>query len=296
MTGSLNGWRSRAALLIIGLLGAGWLGWPVWSSFTAPGRDALETETPFLLAALLGLLGVLTTSIWLDAGRRASIFGPILLIAGVDVVFRLIMSPGGAGIEPVYALPLLAGAALGAPAGFLTGAVAALCSSIALGLVDTPLVGQILVWGLWGAVGGLLRGLRPAVAWATAVIVAIPMGLITGLALNITGWTGERDAVTGGFLPGLPPLDALQRLTDYTLATSLAFDLTRGVVNALIVLVIGLPVLRALRQVFGARVTTVSAPTEPPPPVVAPAAVRRRHRSDQLDHLWTSSSTTQETE
>ncbi len=291
-----NGWRSLVALLVLGLLGAGWLGWPIWSSFTAPGRDALEAETPYLLAAVLGLLGVLATSIWLDAGRRSAVFGPILLVAFVDVVFRLVLSPGGAGIEPVYALPLLAGAALGAPAGFLTGAVAALASSVALGLVDTPLVGQILVWGLWGAVGGLLRSLRPVAAWLSAAVVALPLGLITGLALNITGWTGERDASTGGFLPGLPPLDALQRLIDYTLATSLAFDLTRAVVNALIVLVIGLPVLRALRQLSGTRPAAASGPTEPPPPAVTPAAVRRRRRSDRLNDLWTPSTTTQEME
>ena len=294
MTRILDGWRSRVSLLVLGVLGAGWLGWPIWSSFTAPDRDALEAEAPFLLAAVVGLLGVLTTSIWLDAGRRAAVFGPILLVAAVDVVFRLVLSPGGAGIEPVYALPLLAGVALGAPAGFLTGAVAALSSSVALGLVDTPLVGQILVWGLWGAVGGILRGLRPTAAWLTAAVVALPLGLVTGLALNITGWTGERDAITGGFLPGLPPLDALQRLIDYTLATSLAFDLTRAVVNALIVSIIGLPVLRALRQISGARLAVASGPSEPPPPAVAPAAVRRRRRSDQLHNLWTSSTPTQE--
>ncbi len=291
----LADWRSRGALLVLGVLGASWLGWPIWSSFTAPDRDALETEFPFLLAALLGLMGLLATSIWLDTGRRAAVFGPILLVAAVDVVFRLVLSPGGAGIEPVYALPLLAGAALGAPAGFLTGALAALASSVALGLVDTPLVGQIIVWGLWGAAGGLLRTLRPVAAWLMAVFVSVPLGLFTGLALNITGWTGERDVITGGFLPGLPPLDALQRLVDYTLATSLAFDVTRAVVNAIIVLAIGLPVLRALRHLSGARPRHISGPVEPPPPAVAPAAVRRRDRSDKLTHLWPPSTTTQET-
>ncbi len=285
------GLRSHLALLVLGILGLGWLGWPIWSSFTAPGRDALQAETPFLLAAVLGLMAVLATSMWLDAGRRAAVFGPILLVALADVVIRLTLSPGGSGIEPVYALPLLAGAALGAPAGFLTGAVASLASSVALGLVDTPLVGQILVWGLWGAVGGLLRSLRPVVAWVIAALACLPLGLVTGLALNITGWTGERDATTGGFLPGLPPLDAIQRLIDYTLATSLAFDLTRAVVNALLVLIIGLPVLRALRTVYGTPPRAASGPVDPLPPAVAPTAVRRRSRSDQLTELWTTPTT-----
>ncbi|MDO5737339.1 MAG: hypothetical protein Q4P15_12780 [Propionibacteriaceae bacterium] len=289
-------WRSHVALLTLGILGLGWLGWPIWSSFTAPGRDALEAETPFLLAALLGLLAVLATSMWLDAGRRAAIFGPVVLVVVADVVIRLVLSPGGSGIEPVYALPLLAGAALGAPAGFLTGALASLTSSVALGLVDTPLVGQILVWGAWGAAGGLLRRLRPVLAWLLAVLACLPLGLFTGLALNITGWTGERSATTGGFLPGLPPLEALQRLIDYTLATSLAFDLTRAVVNAVLVLCIGLPVLRALRTAHGTFTHSPGAPTEPPPPAVAPTALNRRSRSDQLTTLWTSSTTHEETE
>ncbi|MEO7588076.1 MAG: hypothetical protein ABIS84_08610 [Arachnia sp.] len=294
MNSLLFTWRSHLALLIVGAMGIAWLAWPIWSSFTAPGRDALQAETPFVLAALLSLLAVLATSMWLDAGRRAAVFGPVLLVALVDSLVRMLLSPGGSGIEPVYALPLLAGAALGAPAGFLTGALAALASSVAMGLVDTPLVGQILVWGLWGAVGGALRGLRPVAAWLVAIPACLPLGILTGLALNITGWTGERDSTTGGFLPGLPPLDALQRLVDYTLATSLAFDLTRAVVNAVVVLAIGLPALRALRHAFGAP--TLAAPTYfVPPPDVAPAALLRRDRSDTLTTLW-NTPTTQEIE
>ena len=289
-------WRSGSTLLVFGVLGGGWLFWPVWSSFTAPDRDAAQAEFPFLMAALLGLLALLATSIWLDAGRRPSVFGPIMLVAAVAVLFRLVLSPGGAGIEPVYALPLLAGTALGAPAGFLTGALAALTSSVALGLVDTPLVGQVLVWGLWGAVGGMLRALRPALAWLVAIALSLPLGLVTGMALNVMGWTGERDAVIGGFLPGLPPLESLQRLLDYTLATSLAFDATRAVVNAALIAVIGLPVLRALRHTSGTPRSSAVGSPDPPPPAVASAAVRRRDRSDQLTHLWKPSTPAQEME
>lgn len=287
--------RSRLALLVLIALGAGWLGWPIWSSFTAPERDALDAEAPFVLAAVLGLLAVLATSIWLDAARRAAVFAPVSLIVGADVLVRLVLSPGSSGIEPAYALPLLAGAALGAPTGFLTGALAALASSVALGLVDTPLVGQVLVWGLWGAAGGLLRSLRPVTAWLLAALACLPLGLITGLLLNITGWTGDRDVTTGGFLPGLPPLKAFQRLLEYTWATSPAFDLTRAVVNALVVLAVGLPVLRALPTVYGVPASTTPAPSKPRPPAVRPGAIHRRDRSDQLTHLWTSP-TTQEIE
>lgn len=287
-----NHWRSGATLLVLGLLGALWLGWPLWSSFTAPNRDAVANETPFILAAVLGLMALLSWAIWRDAGRRAQVYGPVLLVAGIDALLRLLLSPGGAGIEPVYALPLLAGAALGAPVGALTGGLAALFSAMSLGLVDTPLVAQIFAWGMWGAVGGALRLLRPVAAWLTAVVLALPLGMLTGVVLNISGWTGERDVGTGGFLPGLPPLDAAQRLLEYTLTTSLAFDVTRAVLNAIIVLAIGLPVLRALRRISGATTSVVPGPVEPPPLDVAPSATGRRRRSDHLTELWTSSTTT----
>lgn len=285
-------WRSGVTLLVFGLLGALWLGWPLWSSFTAPDRDAVANEAPFILAAVLGLLALLGWAIWRDAGRRAQVFGPVILVAGIDVLLRLVLSPGGGGIEPVYALPLLAGAALGAPAGALTGGLAALLSATSLGLVDTPLVAQILAWGMWGVVGGALRHLRPIAAWLVAVVLALPLGMLTGVVLNISGWTGERDITTGGFLPGLPPLDAAQRLVEYTLTTSLAFDATRAVLNAIIVLAVGLPVLRALRRISGAPTAVAPGPVEPSPPDVSPSATRRRLRSDHLTDLWTSSTTT----
>ncbi|NLE96993.1 MAG: hypothetical protein GX596_03250, partial [Propionibacterium sp.] len=123
-----SGPRSRAVVAVIGMLGSVWLGWPVWSSFTAPDRDAVRHLTPYLLAALTGLLVLLAWALWRDAGRRTAVLAPILLIATADAGVRIFLSPGASGIEPVFALPLLAGVALGGPAGFLTGALACLGS------------------------------------------------------------------------------------------------------------------------------------------------------------------------
>lgn len=281
----LAGPWSFGTLAVIVAFCTTWLAWPIWSSITAPDRDTISYLTPYLLAALISLLVLLIWALRRDTGRAAA-FAPVFLLAALDVGIRLFLSPGEGGLEPVFALPLLAGAALGAPAGFLTGALACLGSSIPLGLVAEPLVGQIFVWGLWGAVGGLLRPVTTRWAWPLAALLCLPLGVLSGLVLNIIGWTGESTVEAGGFLPGVGALESLGRFVDYAVATSLTVDVVRGVTNALVVALIGLPLLRALRP---AALHTGAAPASysPAVPRVRPDAVDRRQRSDRLSALWT---------
>lgn len=287
-----TGFASHGALLMIMLLGFGWLGWPVWSSLTAPDRETVTALTGHLLGALTGLLVLLAWTIWRDTHHRTGVFAPIVFVTALGAIVRITLQPGSSGFEPALALPLILGAALGAPAGFLTGAVTALGSSVALGLVDTPLVGQALVWGLWGAVGGLVKSWQPIAAWLGAILACIPLGLLSGLMLNAIGWAGERGVSDGAFLPGLPPSETAMRLWEYTLATSVALDSIRAVTAAITVAIIGLPLLRALRTASG------TAPAPPIPidanttPRVAPSALEHRRRSRQLDRLWTTNERT----
>lgn len=268
---------------VVGLLGT-WLTWPVWASLTAPGRDALAAETPPLLFAVLGMVLVIAWSVWVDSGHRLRCLAPVTLLVLADVAVRVLWSPASSGVEPVFFLPLLAGIVLGGPAGFLTGALASLLSATALGLIATPLIGQTLVWGLWGLAGGLLHRMRSVTAWVFGVVICIPMGVGSGLLLNLIGWSGETSAPVGAFLPGVPWNASLARLWNYTLATSLAHDLTRAVTNAVAILVLGLPLLRALRSAWGSAPGPSSIPERPPQ--VRPEARERRARSRQLNQLW----------
>lgn len=286
------GLASHGALLLIMVLGFGWLSWPIWSSVTAPERNTVTALTGHLLVALTGLLVLLGWSIWHDALRRTSIFAPMIFVAGLGVIVRVSLHPGASGLEPALAFPLILGLALGAPAGFFTGAITALSSSIALGLVATPLVGQSLVWGLWGAVGGLLRTWPLVWAWLGAIAACLPLAVTSGLALNAIGWSEERSATEGAFLPGLPPLETAMRLWDYTMATSVAVDSTRAVATGITVAIIGIPLIRALRQACG---------TTPVPHVplrtsatqqVAPHALEHRRRSRELKRLWANTERT----
>lgn len=284
-TAPTGGPASRIVLGALLVIGSGWLAWPVWSSFTAPDRETVAALTPALLAALLGLLLLLAWALWRDARHSARVFAPIVALATLAAGTRMILLPRVSGLEPVFALPLLAGAALGAPAGFLTGALACLGSSAAMGLIAEPLVGQCLVWGFWGAAGGLLRGMGARPAWLSAAVLCLPLALISGVGLNLIGWAGERTAEVGAFLPGVGPWESAQRLWAYTRATSATVDLTRAASSAGLVALLGLPILRALA-------TIVPPPPHHPfeaaerPPEVNPETLRRREVSDRLATLW----------
>ena len=221
------GWRGSSLLAAIVGVGLAWLGWPVWSSLTSPTGPAMTAAAPALLVALSFALVALAVAVWLDAGRD---FGPLsyaLALLLTNAGLRLTVNPGAAGVEVVHALPLLAGAAAGAPAGFLVGAGGMLFSSAVIGSVGDMLPGQMMVFGLLGASGGLLWRARPLPAWLLALPLAIVAGVGSGLLLNLAGWAQEPGTTTTSFFPGLPPGQVLARLWEYTVQTSLVYDLTQ---------------------------------------------------------------------
>jgi energy-coupling factor transport system substrate-specific component len=282
VTGALP--RAVAALTIA--LALAWVGWPVWASGSAPDRAALAAEVPWVLGALASLLVLLGFTLWLAAGRSFAPFAPASLLGAAAVLTPHYLHPGAGGVELLYVFPLVAGVVLGAPAGLLTGASAALISAVAGGTVGTPLPAQALVWGLWGVAGALLRPLGTVAAWLWAAVLCVPLGPLSGLLLNLTGWPGEQSDA-GAFLPGLPPWESARRLVEYTWTTSFAYDLTRGVTCAVAMALIGLPLLAALRRSHDPRSLPVAAGAQPVA-VVSARSLDRRARSRRLENLWTN--------
>ncbi len=282
VTGALP--RAVAALTIA--LALTWVGWPVWASGSAPDRAALAAEVPWVLGALASLLVLLGFTLWLAAGRSFAPFAPASLLGAAAVLTPHYLHPGTGGVELLYVFPLVAGVVLGAPAGLLTGASAALISAVAGGTVGTPLPAQALVWGLWGVAGALLRPLGTVAAWLWAAVLCVPLGPLSGLLLNLTGWPGEQSDA-GAFLPGLPPWESARRLVEYTWTTSFAYDLTRGVTCAVTMALIGLPLLAALRRSHDPRSLPVAAGAQPVA-VVSARSLDRRARSRRLENLWTN--------
>jgi len=100
-----------------------------------------------------------------------------------------------------------------------------------------------------------LPSLRDIVVLA---IVAVITGYLYGALLDLWDWTTFYRGVPGfGWAPGLGVGAALPRFARFYLTTSLAYDTFRAAGDALVVALIGLPVLAALRRVRARFTVTV---------------------------------------
>lgn len=280
VVGRSTGPLATAVALLWLALGLVWLGWPVWDSAGVPGRAQQQAEAPWVLTAQCVGLAVLALCLWRGAGRRFEPLAAVTALVVGDCVLRAVFSPG-AGVEVVHALPLLAGAGLGLAPGLLTGATAALASTLVASTPAETLPAQVLVWALVGAAGALLRVLPVLAAWLAALPLALVLGMLSGVLLNLIGWAQEPGTGPSHFAPGLPPDEVVRRLWTYTRETSIALDLVRGATTALLVLLGGLPLLRLLRG------PELRATDRPPADPALASALSRRERDLDPTHFWT---------
>jgi energy-coupling factor transport system substrate-specific component len=264
-------------LLIVSLLGMGLFLWP----FTGLG---LPTSTPALAIGLGCALGLLV----FEVGTRRLDSRSLSLLAALsaaDAALRAALVTGIGGFSPIFLLVLCGGYALGPTFGFLVGAGSLLTSALVTGGLGPWVPYQLFAVGWVGLVAGwagsLRRGSRP-----TAVDIALlaGVGAVTGIAfgavMDIWNWTFYAGSPQLGWHTGLGPGSALARFVRYYLVTSLGYDSFRAVGNALMVILLGLPILAGLRRIgrrfrldwVGAEIP-LGARAAPPPD---------RHPEDEL--------------
>lgn len=287
VVGAMTGWRSRVMTAAMVVIGLGWLVWPLVDSLSAPSRRQVNDEAPWVLAAALAMAVALATTLWRDSGRSARVMGVLGSLVIVNCLVRALITPRLMGIEPVYVVPLVAGIAFGGPAGMLVGVWSCAASSALIDSVSTALPAQMLVWGCTGLLGALLTRTGHVAAWLWGIVVGFAGGPVAGLFLNLTGW--PTDTVPGdvGFLIGLGTAQNGLRLLRYTAQTSLAYDCMRGLTTALGMALVGLPLIIALRRVWGVHAPAVSEGLRHlPGSQVSWDALRRRRRAARVNDLW----------
>jgi len=142
------------------------------------------------------------------------------------------------GVQPVTVITVAAGAALGARAGFATGAVAALASNFFLGQGPwTPW--QMLAWGACGVAGAALapviRGRIPFAA--VCFVLGFAFSALMDVWLWVSFWPHTWQAFTVVFAQGV------------------WFDMAHAVGNVVIALAIGSE-LRRLLERYARRMRT----------------------------------------
>jgi energy-coupling factor transport system substrate-specific component len=190
---------------------------------------------PLLLAAM-GLL--VAGAAWLETGPAAS--KEIVLVATLAAVAGAgrVLFAAVPGVQPVTVVTVAAGAALGARAGFATGAIAALASNFFLGQGPwTPW--QMLAWGMCGLAGAafsrLIRGRIPF------ALLCCLLGFAFSAFMDLWIW------VT--YLP-----HTWQALA-VVVGQGFWYDTAHGIGNVVIALTIG-PELRRLLERYERRLRT----------------------------------------
>lgn len=242
------GVRTAAVLsgaLAVTLIG---FGWPF-----VVARGALlagEAFAPLVVGGLLVLVVAVVATELTDGGMDARTVAMLGLLAALGVAVRA-FSPAVAGIEPTFALVVLVARAFGPRFGFAYGSVLIAVSALLTAGVGPWLPFQMLATSWLGAVVGALPwipvGTR-AERWLLAA-VTVPLALVYGAALDLSFWPLSTALAPGlAYVPGGPVAANLGHFAVFYVATSLAWDVSRGVVSVLLVVLGGPSVLAALRR------------------------------------------------
>jgi len=238
----------RILMVGVSVLGVAALLWPFLIHASSTASQAHRTDAPIELLLLVPLMLVLCASEVARGNLDARGIAVLGILAACGTALR-IPSPGVAGFEPMFFLLVLAGRVYGAGFGFALGGLTMLVSSIATGGVGPWLPFQMLAAGWVGAGAGLLPR---ASGWAERGILATYTAvacLLYGSAMNLWFWPfGAGTSTSVSYIPGAPVLENLRHFIVFDITTSLGFDIPRAVINSTLVLVVGAPVLAALRR------------------------------------------------
>ncbi|MWB98397.1 ECF transporter S component [Agromyces seonyuensis] len=249
----------RIALVLGSILALAGFGWPL----LAPAvPDQAQAAAPALALSLVPALLVLTALALDGAVASAKSVALLGVLAAIGTAVR-VASAGVAGVEAVFILLVLAGRAFGARFGFLLGVLTIAASSLVWGGIGPWTPFQAFAAGWIGAGAGLLPRLGAARAGGAPPGRSgrlLELGMLAaygaiaaygfGLVMNLWFWPFAVGTGTGISYDGAAPLgDNLAAFGLYSLVTSTAtWDTVRAVTTVVGVLVVGRPVLAALRR------------------------------------------------
>ena len=238
--------RSAAAVALTSVVGLVSFLWP---RFVHAGAGlGHDRDAPWLFVLLLPMLLAIVLAEVSEGGLDAKAVALLGVLAAIGAVLRP-LGGGATGAELIFFLLLIAGRVFGPAFGFLLGAVTLFASALL-----TAGVGPWLPFQMLGAAWvGLLAGLLPRASGRAEVVMLAAYGLVSGLLygllLNMSFWPFATYLESSlSYVPGDPLTDNLARFAAFDLATSLGWDLVRGITNAILVLALGRPVLLALRR------------------------------------------------
>jgi energy-coupling factor transport system substrate-specific component len=242
--------RPRASVLLglVSVIGLVSFTWPFLIHTSASAGLAHSSDAPWIFIAMLPLLLAVVVSELADGSLDAKAVALLGILAACGAALR-VPSPGVAGFEPVFFLLIPSGRVLGRGFGFVLGAV-----TIAASALITGGVGPWLPFQMFGAAWmGFGAGCLPPAKGRAEVLLLAGYAAVAGVAygtlLNLWFWPfGAGTTTSFSFVPGAGLVHNLHSFFLFDLTTSLGFDIPRALTNAVLVLLLGRPVLAALRR------------------------------------------------
>jgi energy-coupling factor transport system substrate-specific component len=241
------GWRAVATLTattVVGLVAF------LWPFLAQPGSGLSHSaDAPWLFVLLVALLAALVVAELSDGGLDAKTVAVLGVLAAAGGALR-VLGAGTAGLEPMFFLLVLAGRVLGRGVGFVLGALAILVGAFLTGGVGPWAPFQMIAAGWVGFGAGSLPRASGRTERLMLAAYGLVAGLLFGVLMNLWFWPFVTAGAPAGmgFVPGDPVAANLSRYGAFYLATSLGWDLPRGVLTAVLVLVAGRPILASLRR------------------------------------------------
>ena len=240
-----------AILGVASLVGLGAFLYPFFlPSVQSSGMLAHANDAPLLTVLLLGLcLGAVFSS--LTGQQMTSKLVAVLgVLTAVNAVLRAV--PGPAGFNAIFVLPILTGYCYGPTFGFLLGALSLLISALIGGGVGPWLPYQMFATGWMGLLSAWLPQFPRHRPWEPVMLAVWGgvLGLIFGAIMNIWFWPFVSGGTQGGqtWAPGMAAWSTLRNYAVFYVTTSLWWDAARALGNALLILLLGGPILRVLRR------------------------------------------------
>lgn len=216
---------------------------------TTTAAAARTGEAPLLTLVLLMLvLAVMLLEVQGQAVNAKMVAALGVLVAVTAVLrFLEVAVPGPGGFSPIFAPIILAGYVFGARFGFMMGTLTLLASALITGGVGPWLPYQMFTAGWVGLTAGWLPHPRSD---RLQLLLLIAFGLLWGLAygfiINLYFWPFVAGSGATAWQPGGTLRASVGRYLLFYVTTSAVWDVMRALGNAALLLVLGVPAVRAL--------------------------------------------------
>lgn len=239
--------RAGVMLALVSAFGLLAYGWPF---VVAPGSalgGSHAGDAPWVFVLLLPLLAAVVLAEISVGGIDAKAVAMLGMLAAVGAGLRA-LGPGAVGLEPSFIVLVLGGRVYGKGFGFVLGCLSLFAGALLTGGVGPWLPFQMFGAGWVGLGAGMLPRLRGrGEVWMLAAY-GVVAGLFYGALLNLWFWPFGAFQSALSYVPAAGPGVNVQHYLAFWAATSLGWDIPRGVLTAVALLFAGRPVLAALRR------------------------------------------------